>query len=241
MPTDDDLDRLLKAVPQAPAHDTSPLDEGKLLAWRDGRLSEADAEQVERRLANDAEARALLRELSLGSTASEVDEVMGAVRPRAKVLPLRRPAALVTGVITALAAAVALFVTRSPSLPTYQLEVEGGVADTRSDVANGAVVLPESRLVIRLRAAAATDTKVALGVYRETVEGRLERVQGGALAARDGSFEFVIDGQRLLVTPGRHRVWLHVARDEAALRAAEGTVPSAGTQWWLLDTELRAP
>ena len=241
MPTDDELDRLLKAVPQAPTHDSSPLDEGRLLAWRAGRLSDADAEQVERRLANDAEARALLRELSLGSTPGEVDEVMGAVRPRAKVLPFRRPAALVAGALTALAAALALFVTRAPSLPAYQLEVEGGVADTRSDVAKGAVLLPDSRLVIRLRAAAATNTKVTLGVYRETAAGLLERVQGGELAARDGSFEFVIEGQRLLLTSGRHRVWVHVARDESALRAAEGTMPSPGAQWWLLETELRAP
>lgn len=241
MPTDDELDRLLRSVPETPTQDSSPLDEGKLLAWRDGRLGEVEAEQVERRLANDPEARALLRELSLGSSAAEVDGVMGAVQPRAKVLPFRRPAALVAGAIAALAAALAVFVTRAPPLPAYQLEVEGGVAEVRSDVAKGAVLLPDSRLVLRLRASAPTNTKVMLGVFRETADGRLQRVQGGVLSARDGSFEFVIDGQALLMTPGRHRVWLHVADDESAVRSAEGAVAAAGPQWWAIDTELRAP
>lgn len=240
MPTDGDLDRLLKQVPQPPAASSSPLDEGRLLDWRAGKLSDAEGEAIERRLASDPEARALLRELSRGSSREEVDEVLGAVQPRAKVLPFRR-AGVVVGVVTALAAAFVFFVTRQPPLPTYRLELEGGVAEARSEVAKGGVLQPDSRLVVRLRAAAETDTPVVLGVYRENAAGRLERVEGGELKSRRGTFEFVIDGQTLLQVPGRHRVWLHVARDEAALRAADGSTPSEGAGWWAFDTELRAP
>lgn len=240
MPTDDELDRLLKQVPQTAPSASAPLDEGRLLDWRAGKLSDAEAEAIERRLATDPEARALLRELSRGSSPEEVEGVLGAVQPRAKVLPLRR-APIVIGVVTALAAALVFFVTRQPPLPTYRLELEGGVAEARSELAKGAVLLPDSRLVVRLRAGVETDTPLVLGVFRENAAGRLERVEGGALKASRGTFEFVIDGQTLLRSTGRHRVWLHVARDEAALRAAEGSAPAEGAGWWAFDTELRAP
>jgi ferric-dicitrate binding protein FerR (iron transport regulator) len=241
MATNDELDRLLKAVPEEPLQNPSPLDEGRLLAWQQGRLGEADAAAVERRLASDPEARALLRELSRATAASEVDDVLGAIGQRPKVVPLRRRAMLVAGAVTAMAAGLAVVLSRPQPLPRYHLEVEGGLAETRSDTATGAVLRPDSRLVLRLRAPVPTDAKAAFGLYRETVGGRLERVRGGALAARGGSFEFVIEGRQLLATPGRHRVWVHLARDEAELETAEGTVASPGEHWWLLDTELRAP
>lgn len=237
---DDELDTLLRRIPggsTAPEENEMPLDDGVLIAFRDGNLSVAQAEAVESRLARDPEARLLLRELSAQVSASEVDDVLSRMAPKSNVLPFVRKRAAVLLTASALAAGLlAVVITQQPSkLGAYQFQVEGGAATTRgSEVKTTRVLGPEGRLNIRLRAEAPSDAPRVLGVFVEGADGVLTRVTQGRVESSRGSFSLQLDGNTWL--QGRQKVWLHVAKDEAALRDV-GAPGGAG--WWALDVERR--
>jgi hypothetical protein len=244
---DEDVDQhLRRAARETPVDDvrSTPIDDGLLLAYRAGTLSPEAAAAVERHLAADPEARALLNELGAEVSAAEVNAVAARVSLPTNVIPLwrRRPAAWVA-VTLAAAAGVTLVVWPSgPDAVRYQLEVEGGTAATRGAAAPAMVLFDESRLTIRLRAEQATEAPRVLGAFLEGPDGTLRTLDLPVEGAR-GSFETQLGAAGLPL--GRHRVWLFVARDAADLRAAVGSRHSdvAGTGvWWVpLDVERRAP
>ncbi len=239
---DDELDTLLRKLPggsPAPEEADMPLDDGVLIAFRDGNLSAGEAEAIERRLARDPDARLLLRELSAQVAVSDVDDVVSRVTPQAKVLPFARKRALWLATAATLAAGLLLVVvTRQPAqLGAYQLEVEGGDATLRgSEEKKTRVLGPESRLTVRLRAEAPSDAPRVLGVFVEGAQGALTRVTAGQLDASRGSFALQLEGNTWLPTAGRQKLWLVIADDEATLRGVE--VPG-GARWWSLDVERR--
>jgi hypothetical protein len=203
--TDDEADRLLRAVPETrvPA---LRLDDGVLLAYREGKLGEQEAANVERLLANDPEARALLRELSQPVSAEEVESLARLTPPT----PRRKWAPLVLGGLgTAAAATLAILVARPVKAPLdYALEVEGLAAPSRG--AGQGVVLPSTgRLVVRLRPAIATEAPRHFDVYLEGADGTLLAAPTGSRQAAQGAFEWVVEASDIAPF-GATRAWVHV-------------------------------
>lgn len=239
---DDELDALLRRIPDTSEAQQEPkmrADEGVLIAYRDGLLGAAEVEAVERLLANDAEARQLLRDLSSPVDVSDVDAVMGRL-PAGNVVPLRRRRVrLAVGALAAAALAFVVLPSREGRLGAYQLEVEGAQAQTRgAPTAGPYVVSEEGRLVLRLRAQEATDDGRVLGVFVEGADARLHRVPASVASSR-GSFEATVEGSAWAGAVGSHVVWLHVARDEAAVSKWEGKAAHVGEGWWRVDVERR--
>lgn len=246
---DDELDALLRRIPDdAGKHEGDPmqLDDGLLIAYRDGTLSPEQTEAVEKRLAIDPGARLLLRELSAPVTPDEVDALMARVdvtgSPRASVVHLRRRAVWTGAAVAALAAGV-LALVWLPSrggVGPYQLEVEGGDAAVRGSApVDGAprVMGPDAKLVTRLRAERATDDARVVGVFVSDAAGKLVRVRDAQVASSRGSFEVTLRGNAWLPVVGVQAVWFRVARDEAALDDSEA--PKTGDGWWRVDVERR--
>lgn len=238
---DDELDALLRRLPDTSEAQHEPkmrADEGVLIAYRDGVLGKDDVEAVERLLANDADARQLLRDLSSPVDAGDVDAVMNRVAPTNVVSLRRRRVWLGVGALAAAVLALVVLPSRENHLGTYRLEVEGAQAQTRgAPTAGPYVVSEEGRLVLRLRAQDATDDARALGVFVEGPDARLQRVPA-AVASSHGSFEATVEGNAWLAV-GPHVVWLRVARDEAELKNSEGKAASTGDGWWRVDVERR--
>lgn len=218
------------------------IDEGLLIAFRDGTLAAEKQEYVEQLLAKSAEARLLLRELSAPVNSADIDAVMAKLAPD-DVVPLRPKKKLWVPVVAALAAGVLAVVMVGNSekpLGRYQLELEGGEAQTRGSTPSAhTVVGAESRLVVRLRAEAATDDARAVGVFLEDANGRLTRVNDAKVISSRGSFEVTFTGNAWLGSTGSHVVWLHVAGDEAAMQAWVGRSAAGGEGWWRVDVERR--
>lgn len=243
---DDELDELLgeglRAEPPATSVEV-PLDEGLLLAYRAGRLSEPEAEALERRLARDPEARALLRELSQDVSEGDIDRVVQAAPPP-NVIPLFRRGRAVGLLAASLAAAagVALLVTRPPATAPYRLEVEGGISPTRGAAAPVLALAGEARVIVRLRAEVPTSEPRAVGCYQEDAEGRLRRARCER-DAREGSFE-VRFTRASFEAPGAVRVWLVVQRGADAPERFEGhrqaEVVDEGLSWHALELEVRS-
>lgn len=240
---DEELDQMLRAIPDGAQAALPALDDGVLLAYRAGRLSAEQTQAVEERLAKDPEARALLEALSEELGPADVDAVLARLPAAANVIPLRRRPATWAAVAALAAGLVAVVVTRpATEQARYLLEVEGGEAPTRGATpAQRLMVGPEGRLTVRLRAEEATDAHRVLGVFVEGDAGRLSRVTPASLASAHGSFELRLEGGAFSV--GEHRLWLVVASDDDVLSRLAGRTHEAargeGLGWWALQVERR--
>ncbi len=246
---DEEIDQLLQHTERATAgvenSNEAPIDEGVLLAYRANRLSEAEAEAVERRLVRDPEARALLRELSQDVSQSEVDSVVRVLPTNVISLASRRRR-VVTLTVATLAAAAGLTVIlslRTTPQAGYLLEVEGGTSATRGDVRPALVLTAENRLLVRLRAERASTEPRVMGVFVEGEQGQLLALSP-EVAQHAGSFEATLTRANLGLAPGHQRLWLLVAEDPAVLRAVVGrpqrAVAGDGLAWHGLDLEVRS-
>lgn len=241
---DDELDALLRRIPAtstAPREDEMRIDDGELIAYRDGTLPPEKQEAVEQLLARSADARTLLKALSEPVPRDDVDAVLEKLAP-SNVVPLRRTwvpmvaAALAAGVL----AVVVVGNTRHDPLGRYSLELEGGEAGTRGSTPSARTVVgPESRLVVRLRAEEATDAPRVVGAFVEDPQHRLVRVENAVVASSRGSFEVTFNGNAWLGSTGSHVLWLHVAGDEAAMKSWVGKTAGEGEGWWRVDVERR--
>lgn len=225
--------------------DTPPIDIDAVLAYRDGTASEAEQARIEASLADDPEARALLRELAQpvppfveGWARREARSALGASRRRW----------IGPAVTVALAAAVALFVfvPRGAPAPDYRIDAVRGVqAPVRGDaptaVAGGAVD-PESILTIALAPAAAVGEAPAARAFVQTPDGRLVAAPRSAIVAGEGgALRFEAPVAELFGRGpeafGQRTLWLVVGADAEALAALDGrTVEAAraeldGVRW----------
>lgn len=236
--TDDELDALLRGLPEPATPEVPmPLDDALLLAFHRGELSEEDAAAVEARLAVDAQARLLLRELSAEVPQGTVDAIVARLPARRRANPwawAAAAAALAAGVATVMA----LGPTSGAALGSgYVFEVEGGQAQVRGAGAENTervTMPPDGRLVLRLRAPRETSEPRALGVFVEGVDGRLLRVTPTAVQASGGSFEVELRSDAWPAGPSA-RLWLHLEREEAALDAWVGRSTAGGEGWWRLE------
>lgn len=218
------------------------IDDGELIAYRDGTLPPERVEAVERLLTASSEARLLLKALREPVTPLDVEAVLAKLPAPSNVVPLRRKwvpmvaAALAAGVL----AVVVVGNTRQDPLGRYSLELEGGEAGTRGATPSARTIVgPDSRLVVRLRAEEAVDAPRVVGVFVEDADHRLVPVESAAVASSRGSFEVSFTGNAWLGNTGSHVVWLHVAGDEAAMKQWVGKTASEGEGWWRVDVERR--
>src|SRR5688572_7916912 len=113
MSSDESIDAALRQVAERPRAEEA-VDDGLLLAYRQGRLSEEKSAELEALLARDPEARALLAELSKPIDRGLVDQLQHARSSR-------RRWPMIAGALAAAAAAalVAIVPARQPAWPAY--------------------------------------------------------------------------------------------------------------------------
>ncbi len=227
----------------ADAHADADID--ALLAYRDGDATEAEAARIEARLAEDPEARALLRELA--QPLPPFVETW-ARRETRSALGARRRRWIGPAVTVALAAAVALFVfvPRGAPIPDYRIDAVRGVqAPVRGDepAALGGSVDPESILTIALSPAGAVGETPPVRAFVQTLAGRLAAVDPRMIVVGEGgAMRFEAPVAELFGSDaaafGQRTLWFAVGGPDAqALGALDGqTVEAAraavdGVRW----------
>lgn len=238
MRSDDAIDAALRQVAGQDATGDA-LDDGLLLAYRDGTLPADRVAEVDLILARDPEARALLAELSRPVDARLEERLLG--RPGAG----RRRAGLAIVALAAAAAVLAVVLSKGPARvdgpPAYALEVQGFVAEVRGEPPRTQQLRGDSRLTIRLRPAVPQQTTPAFGVWIARPGGVLAPVQG-QLSSDRGAFQWSAAPSEIFgAAPGSFVVAVHLthaAVDPIAgltLEAAQREHPGLG--WWLIPVE----
>ncbi|MEL6758767.1 MAG: hypothetical protein AAFP04_00060 [Myxococcota bacterium] len=220
------------------------LDEGQLLSYIDGALSQAEMDEVERRLVHCSQSRALLKELRR-PLSPELIEAGFAVFPKHR----RSASVRWTGGMAALAtavAAMAILVLRpaETSLPEYRLEgPEGGVTRQRG-MDTPSFYSEDSELRVRLRPLETSNAepRASAWTYSE-VDDRWTR-QSDAFFDRgpSGGFRFVAPARILATGEGLNPVWFGITRDTIdrdQLTTSELQVLRDGGQWFRIDFEYR--
>lgn len=194
-PSDEELDEIL-AMTNAARPSAGPcVDDGVLVAYRDGRLEAEATDAVEAHLASCAECRALLAEL--GAAIPEEMEAWAKA-----TLGRRRPRWPILGVAGAIAAAVLVALLARPKedgLPEYALRGPlGGVEAVRGEAGSSNRFVPESRFKLVLRPKARADALVSLLVLVERPDGTLmEAPAGGISQGGGGAFRYEMKAGRL--------------------------------------------
>lgn len=251
MNSDDEIDEVLRGIPEPPTSSLGPIDDGALLAYRAGRLAPDEEEALERRLAEDAEARALLAELDAPIDVELRDALRDMVaRPEFASDQGRRrwpgPAWLGSrrgfAALALSAAAALLIVARprpSPSKLGYQMELDGFMAERRGAAPSSQVLLPHSTLEVRLRPREPTTANLDCGIYT-MAEQRLHPVSGGELSSRGGAFRFRAPAHALFDGPGLHHLVFVVGpRAGQFAQASLQEVEGADHLRWVVDVDYR--
>ena len=238
-------DRLLGQIPDAPDAGEE-VDDGLLIAYREGRLTPAEAEAVEALLARSAEARALLAALA-EPVELETRRRLEATIPAPRRALARRGLLGAAAALAAGIAALALLPRSGPGdpLPRYTLDApQGWVRSVRSEAPEAPERLDAAgRLVLRLRPEAPTDARPSLLLFVVHEDRRLAPGPAGAVEAKDGAFRVSATGDALFgAAPGAKAVVLVLA-DSARLPSLAGrTVEEARAvvspdRWWSLELE----
>lgn len=220
-PSDDDLDEILKMAPERPPEDPC-VDDGVLMAYREGRLAGDALETVDQHLASCADCRFLLSELGAPVPEPLESWAKGTLDKRRRRWPI-------LGTIAAVAAGllVALFARPQEALlPEYQLRGPlGGVAPVRGDTQESGRFVPRSRFKLVLRPDARVDHPVSLVVFVDGADGRLRRAPAdGVSRGEGGAFRYEIQAERLFGTEyGRRTVHVAVVADGETPGVIEGT------------------
>ncbi|MES1240439.1 MAG: hypothetical protein ABUT39_02365 [Acidobacteriota bacterium] len=217
-----DVERLLRALAAEDLDDGLPApDDERLRAWREGRLSEDEARELEGLLARSAAGRRRL--LGIAGVAG-VDRSLPLRRVRKAVLDGARPDRnrswrTVAAIAAMLVLAVIGVFLRQPVLPEgLAYDVSGrGLADVRSEGETTAEVraYPGTTVRIVLRPQGDSPSGLSFALFRRE-DGGLRRVREPEevrLEAERGSATFSGIASRVLgtETPGRHEVYVVVS------------------------------
>ncbi|MEQ8277056.1 MAG: zf-HC2 domain-containing protein [Deltaproteobacteria bacterium] len=143
---DERLDSLLAQGPE-PGPEGTHVDDGKLVAFREGRLGADEINDVEAHLSACRDCRELLEELAVDVEPELFDRARAAARRNR-----RSGRALVVGLALAAATLAAFFLPRNGPLPPYAVEGPmGGLTTVRGTSPGGEVFVPASRVKILLR------------------------------------------------------------------------------------------
>jgi hypothetical protein len=232
-------DALLRSV-GAFGTSAEEVDDGLLLAYRNGQLDPTEEEQVDALLARSPEARALMVELSRAPDQS----LKEALTPQ----PRRLSVPAVAGFL-ALAAAVFLFVAL-PGEQTavgYQIEAEGFVTEVRGQPEASSVLNPDSHLAVTLRPETSPKNVPEVAAFVVRPDGVLEPADAFKLSSRAGVYRLEAKAAALFQTPGAYEVVFVLGASQSELDAVRGlTVAQAKpleqwVGWWELDVEYRTP
>lgn len=239
---DDDLDRQLRRVPEAPT-ETPCIDDGELLDYQRGALLLERAELVEAHLAHCRGCRQLLQGLAQPvSSAARVKAVASFDRPRA--VPIRRIAA---GLGVALAAGLAMFTWSSPSrpLPDYDLEgPSGGIAAERGGEVKNPEFALDGTIRVLLRPRRPAGEGLRLGVFRVEADDGLVDVTlaNGSVNADGGARWSAPVRQALGDGPGRYRLAIVISRQDPSRWSGESLEEARRSQgdarWWITEVTV---
>ena len=225
----DDVERLLRALAAEELDDGLPAPgDDRLRAWREGRLSEEEARELEGVLSRSASGRRRLIELAgIGGMGSPgLDRSLplrrvrravlgGAVRTRLPRRAWRSAAALAAMLVLA---AIGVFL-RQPALPeglAYDVSARG-LAEVRSEEAAPGEVRahPDTTVRIVLRPRGDSPAGLSFALFRREPGGlrRVREPEEVRLEAERGSATFTGAAARVLATdvPGRYPVFVVVS------------------------------
>jgi len=208
----------------------------ELEAWRAGRLSEADAERVEARLAADPAARTRLAELAEirppAPPAAVRDRVLARFAgeaPRRRVLRWLPAAALAAALLAAIGISL-VGPSRLPGGLEYDVTAQGLARERSADRPGAFEAYPETRVRIAVEPRGEAEAGVEIGLYREK-DDRLERVPVRVEMDRGAAVLTGTASALVGTAPGPHDLWIVVARP--------GDLPSAGDPRKLLEDQER--
>lgn len=221
-PTDAELDALLARARLSDEPDDACIDDGVLIAHREGRLDAEHVQRIDRHLVRCAPCRELAALLA--------EPVPAALEQRAveSAARSRRPrpwGALALAATLVLSTSVGMWaLTRAPdaAVPEYaSVEVLGGIRPVRNTSALGVHrFAPDGTVRLLLRPTAAySGPPLALEVHVERADGRRELATTGTVTrGDDGILRFEAEAGKLLGhIAGSHRIHLVVRqRDDAS-------------------------
>jgi hypothetical protein len=219
-----DVERILHALAGEDLDDGLPApDDERLRAWREGRLSEEEAREMEELLSRSAAGRRRLRELS---GIPEIDRSLPLRRVRKAVLdgtrsPRRawRSAAPIAAIAAMLMLAVIGVFLRQPALPqglTYDVSARG-LAEVRSAEAAPSEVRAYADTTVRivLRPQGDSPAGLSFALFRREGGGlrRVREPEEVRVEAERGSATLSGTASRVLATdvPGRYPVFVVVS------------------------------
>ncbi|MEQ9499603.1 MAG: zf-HC2 domain-containing protein [Deltaproteobacteria bacterium] len=225
---DEHLDALLAQGPE-PRPQGAHVDDGVLVAFRDGRLGDDETAHVEAHLAGCRECRELLEELAVDVEPEMFDRARAAARRNR-----RSGRALVVGLALAAATLAAFFLPRNGPLPPYAVEGPmGGLTTVRGTSTGGEVFVPDSRVKILLRPERPTRPP-RLTVFVVDLDGTAVRAPEGVVTAGEqGGFRveftasdlfngtFGVRTVRLVLSDGAAETQFEVAVDYREERGSQ--------------------
>ena len=221
------------------AEEGGGLSDGTLRAWREGRLPEAETEDVEARLSRSPSARARLRELAgletgaPGPLRAELRQrvLAGFGKPERRRpqrwIPMAAAAALAASLIFAV-----IFLRAPSGLPpglAYDVSARGLAAERSTapdpaDITGPVQAYPDTPVWLEVSPQGAAEEDVEFGLYRVR-EGRLERIETGpslTVETNRGAARFQALAEDLVgPRPGIRDVYVVVSR--------EGDLPAGGS------------
>lgn len=220
-----DVERLLRALAAEDLGDGLPAPEDeRLRAWREGRLSEDEAVEVERLLSQSAAGRRRLMELAGVAEETGVDRSLPLRRVRKAVLDGARPGGsrswrTAAAIAAMLVLAVIGVFLRQPALPQgLAYDVSGrGLADVRSAeaVPDEVRAYPDTTVRIVLRPQGDSPAGLSFALFRREGGGlrRVREPEEVRLEAERGSATFSGTASRVLAAaaPGRYPVFVVVS------------------------------
>jgi hypothetical protein len=220
-----DVERILHALAGEDLDDGLPApDDERLRAWREGRLSEEEAREVEELLSRSAAGRRRLFEIAGVANLTGVDRSLPLRRVRRAVLGEARPGRMapwtsVAAIAAMLMLAVIGIFLRQPALPrgqAYDVSARG-LADVRSaEAAPGEVrAYADTTVRIVLRPQGDSPAGLSFALFRREGGGlrRVREPEEVRVEAERGSATFSGAAARLLATgvPGRYPVFVVVS------------------------------
>jgi hypothetical protein len=256
-PTENDpIDGLLGQLSDLREGAQDDIDDGDVVAWAAGALSETDQARFEQTLLTSAAARELLVSLGQGQASARSVEAMMAAWPAAEASSaaqgqgwfarLRWWFAAAAAVAAALMVAPRLLST-DPAVPNYGIELRGGVAAQRGvEVVDGRRFVATSQVTLVLRPSGALGERppmpqvfvsTASGTLRPAPEGSLREGQGGVwrFRARGDALFSGASGARAL-----HVVFAYQPIEAEGLTAEAAKARSEGAGWYAVDVEWDA-
>ncbi len=230
MSTDKEIDEVLSTVPERPPAQTH-LDDGLLLAYQRGEVSDEEREEIEEHLARCAECRALQAEYVQPLPVPLRDWALNKTPKR------KAPWAPLIGLAVAAAIAAFVLLPRDPALPGYSVSGPmGGVAMMRSDIEGSDIFVPTSQIKWLLKPAQKAK-QAHLRVFVEASKDQVREVGANPTITKTGVIRYETEARALLGEDFGVRTVHLIVASKPASRAFQGSIEdlrrALGAHRWL--------